>query len=276
MARTTMAGEGRVALNHALKSLRYAWPPTGQWPGLPQVMVGVLRHLLSLHPLEPLVLTHRMETLLAMAGEVEQLGARVALKGLEPAYHNRLHTADTLVSLACLLRAQRQTELNASVRLSRQEWQMLMAMTAHDVRHDGSRNASPGQLERRSAQAASHWLRLWGVGAQDRQAVQALILATDPARVAELRLAWRRLGCPAELKNSHYRALLLTEADVMASALPNFGRGLTQALYEEWRNHSPGPARALLSRAGRTHFLAQVAVFISPAARQLGMVSKPR
>ena len=102
------------------------------------------------------------------------------------------------------------------------------------------------------------------------------ILATDPARVPELRQAWRRLGCPAELKNSLYRALLLTEADVMASALPTFGPALTQALHDEWRIHSPGPARALLSRAGRAHFLQQVAVFISPAARQLGMAGKPR
>ena len=88
--------------------LRGLWK--GAWTGLPGIVDTCLRRLGHREPadLEPrLRAVHDCMQRVALA--IEEDGRRRAREACEPAYHNRLHAADTLLSMTCLLLAARRT-----------------------------------------------------------------------------------------------------------------------------------------------------------------------
>lgn len=255
-------------LEQALQALRDGWRQ--DWPGLPAVVEGCLVELGgSLAPRAPRRAKLLHQATMATAFWLEQDGAQRARHGTEPAYHNRLHTADTLVALATLLRAQRSLERHAPAQPTPAERLGLLAMAAHDLLHDGSINRFESELESRSADHLQPLLTELEITPVDAQRVRALILATDPARVPEIHARVRgRRFCVAD---DDCLAVLLVEADILASTLVTTGLPLTAQLAVEWDRVAPERAQTLRQPLGRLGFLEHAALFSSPASTLLGL-----
>lgn len=252
-----------------------------QWPGLPAVAQACIESL-GLAPAEvqakaqekvPANFQAKVQTpasddlaamlhfVQAVAQSMEALG-RSWPEGPEPAYHNRLHTADVLLTLTALLHGQQ-----ASHQPEARPWAAacLAAAVAHDYGHPGGTNAQPFELESRSWQAlAAHTPALpqpW------RGRIESLILHTDPLtvqanhlRVASQAFDWTLPWCQ----------VLLNEADILVSASARFGPGLSQALAQEWQRAGVAAHAVVATPAGRLAFLRSVR-FSSPAALALGL-----
>jgi hypothetical protein len=270
----------RADLNMAWRALRLAWTaPSARlqgarphWPGLAQVARGALIWLEA--PLPDRRAQEAKTALLALAHEVERIGQDMASRGLEPAYHHRLHMADTLVALAAILKVQRMRQGRQGHALSAAEWCLLMAMTAHDAGHDGRMNQAPAEMEQHTVQWLLPWVRAQGWPPARVRHWQALILGTDPVCTAQHRAAYgrhdpawheRRPGAPSRA----LQHLWLREADLLASASPAHGPALTLALHQEWQGRYPKAAAGLLGRAARARFLREQGRWDSPAARAL-------
>lgn len=300
-----MMDTGLSTLEAALRALRQAWPD--EWPGLPVVVSSCLDHLGfdRRHPR----CAFRIECLEEIARLVEADGATRAGAGIEPAYHNRLHVADTLVSLAVLIRTQYELE---STRLAegsgRAEmaravlrtghsggtgggpgrtrptplWnrppfagraalaiEAMIAMVAHDYLHDGTVNRHIGQLEARSCAAVDAVLAARGLPGPARARIRRWIMATDPLVIADHH---RRLkGRPFSIGEPDCLQLLINEADILVSSLPDFGQAQTEALASERAANGISSADSLLSPASRRQFLERVALFTSDASHRLGL-----
>jgi hypothetical protein len=76
---------------------------------------------------------------------------------------------------------------------------------------------------------------------------------------------------PFDLRQRDCLAVLVQEADILASTLPQTQQGLTQALSREWAPTQPVAAGNLLLPENRLIFLEHAALFSSPAAKCLGL-----
>jgi hypothetical protein len=256
-------------LQVSLSNLRHSWPE--YWPGMDAVLQGCLGRLgLTLCLSDPEVSSwYRCTRDLALW--LDQDGEKRRQDGLEPGYHNRLHTADTLVCLTLLLQAQRQFTTDDSAAPLRHERLSLLAMLAHDLLHDGGVNQFPAQLETRSVQALSPLMQRHGMPPSDQALVRHLILKTDAQVVSSTHalIADR----PFTAHDVDCLAVLVQEADVMASTLSSTGHALTKNLAAEWAQSNPTEASRLVTPEGRLRFLERAALFSSPASLLLGVQS---
>lgn len=250
----------------SLRNLRRAWPE--QWPGLPLVFDRAWAQLGSVAPRKG----SSAHSLLAfgrlVADQVEQDGIRRHAQGLEPAYHNRLHIADTLVCMTYLLK----TSALLDVPGARKPGIAAMAlaiMTGHDFLHPGGSNAQPGEFEARAVQDLQPWMTEAGLALEDRQTLEHSIMATDPARVKGCHLQVRTQTF--DLRHPNCLTVLVQEADILASTLPQTSWGLTQSLASEWAPKQPEAAHQLMLPQNRLLFLEHAALFSSPAAKALGI-----
>jgi hypothetical protein len=276
---------GLSTLEAALRALRQAWPD--QWPGLPVVARSCLGHL-DVDRGDPGCVS-RIRCLEEISVLVERDGATRARAGLEPAYHNRLHVADTLVSLAVLIRAQERFESaggrdlevarssgaggrDASRRaLHRQALQIeaMIAMVAHDYLHDGTVNRFRGQLEARSSAAVDAVLVGMGLPGRARARIRRWIRATDPLIIADHHD--RINGRPFTIGEPDCLQTLINEADILVSSLPSFAASQTDALASERSANGIPGAGSLHSSRSRRQFLERVAIFTSDASYSLGL-----
>ena len=90
-------------LSASLRNLRRPWP--NQWPGLPLVFDRACQELGLGNPRKGSAAHRLLGFGRAVCELVEQDGVKRHAQGQEPAYHNRLHTADTLVCMTYLLKA---------------------------------------------------------------------------------------------------------------------------------------------------------------------------
>ena len=253
-------------LNVSLMNLRRSWPHG--WPGMQAVVAGCFQRLdLDLVPTDPAMLTCT-RCIHDLSDWLERDGEERRRDGVEPAYHNRLHTADTMVSLTLLLQAQRQLSGRDPVASARHERLSLLAMLAHDLLHDGGVNQFEAQLESRSVQALTPLMQHHGLPGSDQAVVRHLILKTDAQAVPATHK--QIAGRPFDLDDLECLTVLVQEADIMASTLPSTGPSLTHHLAEEWTRSNPSQARQLLTPAGRLRFLEHAALFSSPASQLLG------
>jgi len=180
----------------------------------------------------------------------------------EPAYHNRLHTADVLLTVTTMLHA-----LQARRDETGRSWAaaVLAAAAAHDYAHPGGVNRQPFEIEIQSWQRvsprAAHLPEPW------RSRIESLILHTDPqtvaanhARVAGQVFDWTQPWAQA----------LLNEADILMSASLRFGPDLSPALAREWQRVGFAAHATVATPAGRAQFLRSI-LFSSPAAQALAM-----
>jgi hypothetical protein len=186
-------------------------------------------------------------------------------------YHGRHHVVDAtfVMGLLCAEALARRMigRLHAAAGL--------VAMTGHDIHHDGTL-AGDGRLERRAQAAVEVIAAACGVDAASRAAIGAVILATDPTAAAanaarlEGRLPPGPLGPEQDVLNK-----LANEADIAGSLLPKLGPMLGAALAEEWRPLGNPALTMVATPAGRSRFLQSLPPFSEPAIA-LGLVpSRP-
>ena len=250
-------------------NLRESWP--GNWPGLAKVLDSALRQL-GQDPQKSS--SPRIEALRQCAFEVAQIidekSEQSAAAQTEPPYHNRLHFADVLVGLTCLLLQMRPSvKVLRSDALSVAEWRAILAVVAHDWQHPGAINQFPAQIESFTVAQLRPLMHQAGLDVEDQEVVARLILQTDPRCVKTSHEGI--LSRPFDLSDERCMAVLIQEADILASASVEIGPSLTQQLAMEWQPHTPQMAAQLLTPTGRLNFLKFGALFSSPASRTLGL-----
>ena len=250
----------------ALRNLRRPWPKG--WPGLPLVFQRAWQQLALGSPRKG-SRVHALQAFgLGVCEQIERDGALRHAIGAEPAYHNRLHIADTLVCMTYLLKASVHTQVPGAntpqvVALA------LAIMASHDFLHPGGSNSEPAEFESRAVQDLQPLMQSAGLSERDRQDVAHCILATEPSRVKAFHMDVR--SRPFDLRQRDCLAVLVQEADILASTLPQTQQGLTQALSREWAPTQPVAAGNLLLPENRLIFLEHAALFSSPAAKCLGL-----
>ncbi len=250
----------------SLRNLRRAWPR--KWPGLPLVFDRAWAQLGLASPRKGTSGHSLLAFGRLVAEQVERDGMVRQAQGLEPAYHNRLHIADTLVCMTYLLK----TSMWLDVPGARKPSIAAMAlgiMTGHDFLHPGGSNAQPGEFETRAVQDLQPWMSKAGLAVADRQTLAHCIMATDPARVKGCHLQVRTQTF--DLRQPNCLSILVQEADILASTLPQTSLGLTQSLATEWAPKQPDAANRLMLPQNRLLFLEHAALFSSPAAEALGI-----
>ena len=253
-------------LSLSLRNLRKTWPHA--WPGLPLVFDRASQQLGLGSARKGTVVSRWLAFGRAVSEHVEQDGIQRQAAGHEPAYHNRLHIADTLVCMTYLLK----TSAALNVPGARHPAVMAMAlciMVGHDFLHPGGSNAQPGEFEARAVQDLQPLMADAGLTFEDRQILAYCIMATDPTRVKGVHLQVRTR--PYDLRQADCLTVLVQEADIMASTLPETSAGLTRSLSIEWAPKKPAAAEALLLPQNRLLFLEHAALFSSPAASCLGL-----
>ena len=253
-------------VTEALLNLRRAWP--GQWPGLPLVFDRAWSQLGMETPRKGSAAHRLLAFGRLVSAQVEEDGVRRHALDREPAYHNRLHIADTLVCMTYLLK----TSAALHVPGARKPSVAAMAlgiMAAHDFLHPGGSNAQPGEFEARAVQDLQPLMAATGLSLAERQTLEFVIMATDPARVKGVHMQVRLQSYALGL--SQCLAVLVQEADILASTLPQTSTGLTRSLATEWAPKQPDAANKLLLPQNRLLFLEHAALFSSPAAIHLGL-----
>lgn len=255
-----------LELNAALHNLRRPWPQN--WPGLSLVFERSWQQLALGKPRAG-SRTHALYQFgQTVALQVEQDGAQRHAQGTEPAYHNRLHIADTLVCMTYLIRACRALGI-AGADQAPIGALALAIMAGHDFLHPGGSNATPSEFESRAVSDLQPLMQSAGLNPADRDSLAHCILATDPTRVKAFHVDVRTRTF--DLGQRDCLAVLVQEADILASTLPKTQEGLTQALSREWAPTQPTAAERLLLPQNRLLFLEHAALFSSPAALMLGL-----
>lgn len=249
-----------------LHNLRRPWPHG--WPGLPLVFQRAWQQLALGSPRSGSRAHALLAFGLSVCEQVERDGAQRHARDDEPAYHNRLHVADTLVCMTYLLKASVHAQVPGA-KLPQVSALALAIMAGHDFLHPGGSNSQPGEFESRAVQDLQPWMQSAGMSPVDRQDLAHCILATDPTRVKAFHLDVR--SRPFDLRQRDCLAVLVQEADILASTLPQTQQGLTQALSREWQSTQPAAAQKLLLPQNRLLFLEHAALFSSPAAQFLGL-----
>jgi hypothetical protein len=191
----------------------------------------------------------------------------------EPNYHSRSHFKDVCIALSLLIQSQT-TINNASAALpalnisSEEAWILLFCAIGHDCGHNGTINTSPFELEKKSISQIHHWLKTTNYPPTEINAlmnyVEPIILATDPKNFQTL------LTKKINQNRTDLMALLMVEADLMASILPVRGAMLSRNLAMEWKQNYPDMAKLVNSIEGRIGFLERVQ-FTSPHSQVLNI-----
>jgi hypothetical protein len=159
---------------------------------------------------------------------VEADGQRLFQLGLELSYHNRAHIVDAVTALSCLMHVTPQLSVPS-------QWAALIAMVGHDLGHQGKTNK---ELQAKQEEITADWVVrtcLTGLPSATITQIRHFIELTDPAVVRLNHFAYRKKTSDENLLSQ----VLINEADIAASMVPQFAPDLTRALLQERGNPSP-------------------------------------
>ena len=263
-----MAMISLIELRETYLNLQLAWPD--KWPGLPIIFDQCVNQLgWELSAMSALPQTFSLyHCSKELAEFIEENGKSQFDKNQEPAYHSRLHIADTIVGLTALLLAQRSANDLDVPTQSHLEMLAMTAMLGHDLMHDGSINTYPEELETKSIHYLRPFLTEQHVPEQDIKLIEKIILMTDPAKVSLHHTSIKNIFFDIQVADC--LGVLLQEADILASCFEDIGRVRTLFLAKEWSHRFLSKSKLLITRQGRLNFLETNARFSSPASHILG------
>ena len=192
----------------------------------------------------------------------------------EPNYHSRSHFKDVCIALSLLIQSQAAianspVTHSAPTISSEEAWILLFCAIGHDFGHNGSINASPFELEKKSISQIHHWLNTTNYPPTKinelMSYVEPIVLATDPKNFQTL--LTKKID---QNHRTNLMALLLVEADLMASILPVRGAVVSRNLAMEWNQNYSDMAKLVNSIEGRIGFLERVR-FTSPHSQVLNI-----
>ncbi len=254
------SGDWRGCLNTSLRLLRESWAT--QWVGLPFV-VDACANFLSL---KKTTLTEDSAKFLAVARELAsqiEANSSGSPSSEEPRYHNRLHFADVLTTVAL----QAAIEIEHS-NLRDAPWQaaLILIAVAHDLQHPGRVNNHFAEIEQLSVDALRPHLQTHAVPDPWIERIEHVILSSDFSLVSKNH---KRVAGKEFSWNIDWAIVLINEADVMASVSEAFGSELGVALSSEWAIAGLPMHSAVATEQGRLDFLAST-FFSSYSAAVLG------
>ncbi len=218
---------------------------------------------------------HLLKAMMHLAESMEQQGAQQASLQQEPNYHNRQHALEVLSAMILLLD---QADTPAYLAQPSEAWPdfsqhekllLLIAALGHDFCHPGGINQSSAQFEQIAAQRVAEILQINHIVKNDIDFIKNLILATEFCHVPALHASlsdFANKPIPLALRAS----IVLTEADILPSVLPEHGLQLAQQLSQEWQISGVINALDPATKQNHQRFLSTVR-FSSPYAIQLGM-----
>ena len=189
----------------------------------------------------------------------------------EPAYHSKRHMMDVCLTLSYLLCHEKESSTNDIWHVSNQEkWLLLLGAAMHDLGHPGLINAFSFELEKNSLALLKESLNKIGTDLvlidEVLNTLSPWVLATDHGQYSAL---LNRL-LSSQPSHTDCLAMLLVEADLVSSVLPNRGRELTRRLIKEWALPYPDRSQALSNQTGYIQFLNSLN-FISPYSVRAGI-----
>jgi hypothetical protein len=207
---------------------------------------------------------------------LETYGIKKHTQNDEPHYHNRQHTKEVLLSVSLLLSQENNNNLNKSKYdfslwppfSAHEKLLLLIAALGHDYLHPGGHNQKESEFELQSAIAIDDIMKKHVMPRLDCDIIRELILATEYHKVMEVHaLGLQSLKAMPFL----WRAkVILTEADICASALPGYGMKLSKKLADELKQANIKNSELLITPVGRRNFLRGIR-FTSPHAKSLGL-----
>lgn len=245
----TSSGDWAGCLLSSYGFLRHSWQT--KWIGLPQVIKYCAEYLKLDTNGEQDHVNTLLNAAMAIANKIE-IEKGCGADTPEPRYHNRLHFADSLttISLQCGLEVQNGARHDYA-------WQaaLLLIAVAHDFRHPGHVNRHVSDIESTSVNFLIPILESLNVSALWMERVSHAILRSDFSLVKDNH---SRVRGSAFEWNNDWAAVLLNEADVMASASTNFGPMLSSALSLEWEAINFPPYATVATEPGRRQFLSSI------------------
>jgi hypothetical protein len=189
----------------------------------------------------------------------------------EPAYHSKCHMMDVCLTLSYLLCHEKDSSTNDIWHVSKEEkWLLLLGAAMHDLGHPGLINAFSFELEKNSLALLKESLNKIGTDLvlidEVLNTLSPWVLATDHGQYSAL---LNRL-LSSQPSHTDCLAMLLIEADLVSSVLPNRGRELTRRLIKEWALPYPDLSNALANQFGYLKFLNSLN-FISPYSVRAGI-----
>jgi hypothetical protein len=250
----------------SLMALRVSWQH--QWIGLP----AVLQVCCDFLELQPILLSDAAQAMLAAANELSHYTEQRCEKTSadeEPKYHNRLHTADVIVTMTLQLAIE--AKLSG---LHDKDWISagLLTAVAHDFMHSGGVNQAESQIEKLSCLFMRPVLEKRGVSAVWIERIETAIVRSDFSlaaqnheKVSDKPFAWHQ----------DWLTVLLNEADILPSSVSAFGHELSDALAHEWMMIGFAQHQTVATDEGRLAFLNSL-IFSSPSSKVLGAPEKLR
>lgn len=249
-------------LCQTLTHLRERWPH--DWPGLPVVLSACIAQRWPMAAPASADAVAMLNAAKAMAQHMESIALSTSY---EPHYHNRLHTADALVSVCWLTHALQHEGHDVP-----DDWMacLLLAVTSHDVLHPGGANRYLQEFEQQSVRLLRGMTAVHGVPDTWTEMVSHLILHTDPSLVPDNH---HQVAQRSFMFDPDWAVVLMNEADILASATAEFGPGLGHALAHEWQTRQHPLHSVVGTDAGRLQFLSSLR-FSTPASLALNMPSE--
>ena len=191
----------------------------------------------------------------------------------EPAYHSRKHFVDVCVGISALLSQNLEQggvqQLSPWTVSKEDSWLLLFAAIGHDYMHRGRINSVDYENELISLNGLQLFLDEFSdFSAEFKQnlmsKLHSLIL---PTCFDFTPLLYEKINSGMGDKFDCL-AMLLTEADVLASTLPNRGKVLSKRLSLEWQDQNKELSNFVASKEGYDAFLQKVQ-FLSAQSRKL-------
>jgi hypothetical protein len=194
----------------------------------------------------------------------------------EPAYHSRKHFVDVCIGISALLSqnigSDEEKQLSPWTVNKEDSWLLLFAAIGHDYMHRGRINAVDYENELISLNGLQLFLNKYSdLGPEFKQnLMKKLYPLILPTCFDFTYLLYEKInkGIGEQID---YLAMLLTEADVLASTLPNRGKLLSKRLSLEWQDQNKELSNFVASKEGYDAFLQKVQ-FLSAQSKKLNVV----
>ena len=223
-------------LTQTLLELRYRWPH--RWPGLAHVFKACLRRLgcdvdgqvSRSSDCSKAGTSQRFQVLFNSAMAIARLSEHQSRRQNEPSYHNRLHTADTLISMTALLSqtssigcSDSRDHNTCSRAFDADHFAfMLLVMLCHDVSHPGKINRFRFANELHSLRIVFPLLTREGLALRDQQRLRQLIII--PIRRFVLRIIKKPSPSLFRLTTRYFSKCLSTKRISPQACCPNLRR----------------------------------------------------
>ena len=193
----------------------------------------------------------------------------------EPPYHSRKHFVDVCTGMSALLSqsigSDEAKQLSPWIVSKEDSWLLLFAAIGHDYMHRGRINSVDYENELISLNGLQLFLNKYSdLSPEFQQNLMAklhqLIL---PTCFDFTHLLYEKINNGIAVQID-YLAMLLTEADVLASTLPRRGKVLSKRLSLEWRDQNKELSNYVASKEGYEKFLQKVQ-FLSDQSKKLNV-----